>query len=146
MADEFPSQIVMRFNCEENKFVALRILERALQSLGDVGHDALAILTAIRANIPTEDFVADAVDIMSPTSLTSKIESRLRVIGIESTVWTRTASHGAYVFQALNGSKGNQSLQSISDYLSGCPELGPITCERSGPRGEHLTLRLRVGG
>jgi len=37
-------------------------------------------------------------------------------------------------------------LDKIGALLSADPDLWPITCSRSGPHGEHLTLRLVVNG
>ena len=103
-------------------------------------------LIAIRSLIPTQEFVSTAENIMQPTSFTAKIERRLRSVGIEATVWCPQASHGAYVFQAIGAGNTNLGLDKIGALLSADPELGPIVCERSGPHGEHLTLRLAVNG
>jgi hypothetical protein len=136
----------MTFQTRADKYTALLILERGLQSLGDVGPEACAILAAVRSAIPTQEFTAEATDIMQPVSLTGKIERRLRDVGIEATVWCPQASHGAYVFQAINGGKTHLALDKIGALLSADPELGPIVCSRSGPQGQHLTLRLTVNG
>ena len=95
---------------------------------------------------PTSDYVAAAEQIIQPTSLTAKIERRLRSVGIEATVWCPQASHGAYVFQAIGAGNTTLALDKFSALLSADPELGPIVCSRGGPHGEHLTLRLAVGG
>lgn len=124
---------------------ALLILERGLIALGDLP-GVRETLVCIRSLIPAQDFVETAEQIMAPTSLTAKIEHRLRAVGIETTVWCPQASHEAYIYQAINAGSTTLALDKISALLSADPELGPIVCSRSGPHGEHLTLRLAVNG
>lgn len=122
---------------------ALLIIERGLIALGEYPQ-VIEVLTAIRGLIPASDYVEVAEQIMAPTSLTAKIENRLREVGIAATVWCPQASHGAYVFQAINAGNTHLALDKIDALLSSDPEIGPIKCSRSGPHGEHLTLRLAV--
>jgi hypothetical protein len=124
---------------------ALLMIERGLIALGDFP-DVRQMLADVRRLIPTQEFVAEAENIMAPTSLTAKIERRLRDIGIEATVWCLQASHGAYIYQAINAGNTTLAMDKISALLSKDSEIGPVKCSRSGPRGEHLTLRLEVNG
>jgi hypothetical protein len=124
---------------------ALLMIERGLIALGDFP-DVRQTLADIRSLIPSQEFVHTAEEIMQPTSLTAKIEQRLRDLGIKTTVWCPQASHGAYVFQAINAGNTTLALDKLGAFLSADPELGPIVCSRGGPHGEHLTLRLAVNG
>lgn len=137
---QLDGMIGMRVNLD-----ALLIIERGLIALGEYP-PVLAALAAIRQFIPTSDYVAVAEQIMAPTSLTAKIENKLRSVGIDATVWCPQASHGAYVFQAIGAGNTTLALDKIGALLSNDPEIGPVECSRSGTRGEHLTLRLAVNG
>ena len=124
---------------------ALLLLERGLIALGDFP-EVRHLLAQIRALLPAQEFVDTALEIMTPSSLTTKIERRLRKYGLDVTVWCQGASNDAYVYQAINGGNTTLALDKLSALLSADPELGPITCTRSGPQGQHLTLRLAVNG
>lgn len=121
---------------------ALLMIERGLIALGNDFDQVRKTLAAVRRLIPTQEFVNTAEEIVQPTSMTAKIEHRLREVGIEAIVWCPQAS----VFQAIGAGNTLLALDKIAALLSRDPELGPIECSRSGPHGEHLTLRLAVGG